>query len=145
MAERFILGSIGLKSSLGYKFTSSLHPGTVYTFALGANQSLPSFSSTPERGLSTLPGRGSMAEMNHGELLYGQYCGRCHGGVGSGGGALPDLGRSPDSIHENFAAIVRQGLLTGTGMPNFGRRLSQQDVADLQSYILSQAEKARKK
>lgn len=130
---------------LGYKFTSTIHPGTVYTFAIGTAQPMPAFSPTPERILSTFPIKGTMTDVKHGEVLYGQYCGRCHGGVGSGGGALPDLGRSPKSIHENFTAIVRNGLLTGNGMPNFNRRLSEQDVADLQSYILSQAEKARKK
>ncbi|SKC15814.1 PQQ-dependent dehydrogenase, methanol/ethanol family [Dyadobacter psychrophilus] len=130
---------------LGYKFTPTLHPGTIYTFALGANQAMPSYEPVPERTLTRLQPKGSKAEIKHGETLYKQYCDRCHGGVGGGGGVLPDLARSPDHIHENFQAIVRNGLLTGNGMPNFGRRLGEQDVKDLQSFILSQAEIARKK
>jgi len=129
----------GSVMGLGSKFTPSINPGTVYTFALGESRPMPVFPATPERSLTTFSVPATKTQIEHGSLLYMQYCGRCHGTVGAGGGALPDLGRSPASIHENFAAIVRKGLLSASGMPNFGSRLSEQDVQDLQGYILSTA------
>jgi quinohemoprotein ethanol dehydrogenase len=134
-------GVMGLAS----KFTPEIHPGTIYTFAIGANQSMPAFATAPARELTDLPVTSSKAEVRHGEVLYGQYCARCHGNVGGGGGTLPDLGRSPVGIQKNFIAIVRNGLLTANGMPNFGSRLSEQDVADLHGYILTAAGEKGKK
>ncbi|MFD1140935.1 PQQ-dependent dehydrogenase, methanol/ethanol family [Larkinella insperata] len=130
---------------LGAKFTPTLHPGTVYTFALGGKEALPTFPATPGRPLVDLPVRATETQIQHGGLLYLQYCQRCHGDVGAGGGVLPDLGRSPVSVHENFAAIVRQGVLVSTGMPDFGKRLSAEDVTDLQGYILATVQQKTKK
>ncbi len=106
---------------------------------------MPTFAADPARALTDLSTTAGKAEISHGGVLYVQYCARCHGNVGSGGGVLPDLGRSPAGIQNNFASIVREGLLTANGMPNFGSRLSEQDVADLHGYILTVAnEKAKK-
>ena len=63
-----------------------------------------------------------------------QYCGRCHGNVG----------RS-SATTETFLAIVQKGLLTANGMSNFGNRLTDKDVIDLRSYILTIAGEKLKK
>ncbi len=134
-------GVMGLSS----KYTPTQPPGTIYTFAVGAAHPLPDVGAAPARSLTNLPVTASKAQIGHGGQLFFQYCTQCHGDVGGGGGALPDLGRSAVGVQKNFVAIVRNGLLTPKGMPTFGTRLSEQDVADLHSYILAVAgEKAGK-
>jgi len=66
-------------------------------------------------------------------------CGGCHGGGVLAGGMAPDLRASVIALNnEAFASVVRDGELTGRGMPSFPD-LSDGELVDLQHYIRQRA------
>lgn len=64
----------------------------------------------------------------------------CHRSPGGGGGAIPDLTRSSNGVFKNYQEIVLKGQLASQGMPNFGILLSEEDLIDIQSYVLYTAD-----
>jgi quinohemoprotein ethanol dehydrogenase len=123
------------------KNTKQINLGTIYTFALGKNQPMPVFPIQPEKKLVNLPVTATEKEIANGTMLFDQYCSRCHDL--DGGGSIPDLTFSTPETLNAINAIVREGKYLPKGMPNFGDRLSEQDVADIKQYILSEAKKKR--
>jgi len=120
------------------KITDQVYPGTIYTFAIGGNASPPVYPDPPpkrliDRGVTV---EGSLLES--GGNLYSQNCSRCHGRVGGGGGALPDLAYSSERIHDNFLYIVK-GSFESLGMPDFTGKLTDEDIGLIQQYIYSAA------
>ena len=128
-------------SGLHYKRTKQINPGTVYTFALGKKQPMPTFPIKPEKKLIELPIVATEKELAHGNLLFNQYCGACHNL--NGGGTIPDPTFSTEETFNAFKDIVWDGAYLPKGMPKFGDRLSEQDVADIKSYILSESKRKR--
>ena len=120
------------------KFTDRINPGTLYTFALGKNESMPEFSNTPEKEIVDLKFDATIEQIQNGGRLFGQYCGKCHGG-----GIIPDLTYSHPEVFESFQQIVGEGILLGLGMPHFGDRLNESEISDIKNYILSQAKSKR--
>lgn len=130
-----ILAGWGGFFGLFYKFTEQINPGTLYTFALGGNKSLPEFPKVPEKAIIDLDFSASEEEVAQGGKLFSQYCRRCHGG----GGIIPDLTYSTPEIFNAFQQIVGDGILVGLGMPKFGDRFSEEDIQNIKHYILSVA------
>ena len=54
---------------------------------------------------------------------------------GTGGGAIPDLGRSDPAILANIEAIVLKGAYVSQGMPSFGHVLDEDDTEALRAFI----------
>ena len=127
-------GVMGLKS----KFTEQIHPGRVYTFALDSNNAMPVFAKAGEKKLIDIPFTSTPEQIQHGALLFMQYCTVCHG-LGNGGGSIPDLTYSSEGVHKIFKNIVLEGDLLSNGMPKFEGRLSEEDVKDIHNYILATA------
>jgi quinohemoprotein ethanol dehydrogenase len=114
------------------------NPGTLYTFALGKNESIPNYPDPPKKVLVDLDFQATEKQIQNGGSLFGQYCGKCHGG-----GIIPDLTYSRPEIFESFQQIVGEGILLGLGMPNYGDRLNENEIDDIKNYILSQAKSKR--
>jgi quinohemoprotein ethanol dehydrogenase len=70
-------------------------------------------------------------------------CGLCHGALVVSGGVLPDLRRMAPSVRDHFKDIVIDGMLKDNGMASFGDLLSEQDVEDIYSYIITRATQDR--
>jgi quinohemoprotein ethanol dehydrogenase len=121
--------------------TKQINPGTIFTFALGKNASKPVYPLKPEKKLIELPVTGTEKEIAHGNVLFDQYCIACH--TMNGGGTIPDLTLSTLETYNAFMGIVRDGKYLPKGMPNFGDRLSEQDVNDIKQYVLSVAKTKR--
>ncbi|MEB2785581.1 PQQ-dependent dehydrogenase, methanol/ethanol family [Algoriphagus persicinus] len=128
-------GVLGLWS----KYTKQINPGTMYTFALGKNESMPSYPDKPEPKLISQSFEASESELKNGNLVYDRYCNNCH--KLSDSGVIPNLAYSTPETFNNFKLIVWDGEYLGKGMPKFKDRLSEQDVEDVKHYILSIAEK----
>ena len=122
----------------GNKFTEQINPGTVYTFALNKNHPMPVFPKAIPRKLIDIPFTATPQQIQHGSLLFTQYCGTCHS-LGGGGGNIPDPTYSSEAIHKIFKDILLQGVLIKKGMPNFSGKLSESDVTDVHDYILATA------
>ena len=100
---------------------------------------MPEFAKAPEKKLINMPFTAMPSQINHGVVLFNQYCGPCHSDVGTGGGTIPDLGYSTEATHKIFKDILLKGLLVNNGMPNFSGRLNEADVEDIHHYILATA------
>ncbi|MDR9365392.1 MAG: PQQ-dependent dehydrogenase, methanol/ethanol family [Balneolaceae bacterium] len=73
-----------------------------------------------------------MAE--RGDAIYAQ-CAYCHGAGAVAGGMAPDLRSSAIVLNKDaFASIVRDGELTGKGMPGFPE-ITDRELEDLQHFI----------
>jgi quinohemoprotein ethanol dehydrogenase len=136
---QYISIAVGWGGVMGkqFKFTEQINPGTVYTFALNKNQPMPVFPKAVPKKLIDMPFTATSQQIQHGSVLFNQYCGTCHSDIGTGGGTIPDLGYSSKAIHGIFKDILLKGLLINSGMPNFSGRLSESDIADIQNYILA--------
>lgn len=118
--------------------TRQINPGTVYTFALGGTAKLPHFPTQIKRKLIDIEPTATPEEIASGGALYAQYCTRCHAG-----GMIPDPKTASPEIFQLFHSIVGDGAFLGKGMPNFGDRLSDQEIDNIKQFILAMAYKQR--
>jgi quinohemoprotein ethanol dehydrogenase len=73
-----------------------------------------------------------------GAFVY-DSCGGCHGGGVLAGGMAPDLRASVTvSNIEAFTSVVREGELTGRGMPGYPE-ITDKELEELQHYIRKRA------
>ena len=128
-------GAMGKQS----KFTEQINPGTVYTFALSRNIPMPVFTKAVPKKLIDMPFTATQQQIQHGSVLFNQYCETCHSDIGTGGGTIPDLGYSSEATHRIFKDILLKGLLINNGMPNFSGKLRKSHIADIQRSILATA------
>ena len=56
---------------------------------------------------------------------------------------LPDLRRMSPAVHENFKAIVIDGMLADNGMASFGDLFTESEVEDIYAYIVKRATEDR--
>ncbi len=118
-------------------------PGRLLVFSLDKRTALPQPApplppiSDPTFELSI-----SDAEFENGERLYGTFCARCHGIGVVNSGITPDLRRSTAQVHELFNDIVLNGIREPLGMPRFDDVLNENEVRNLQGYILRRAEES---
>ncbi len=116
------------------------HPtGRVMTFKLGGTAQLPPGAQPPSLLTGTLPNTVSTDPIviAHGEVVYHQYCGVCHGAGAFGGGVLPDLRLLSTEGHAKFVGTVLTGI-PGTGMTGFSDVLDVKKVQAIQSFIAEQ-------
>ena len=113
-------------------------PSRVLTFKLGASGALPD---NPEKQLHEPPPRLTEDEavLNEGRELYYAYCSACHGTEVISNGAIPDLRHLPRAFHDNFNAIVLDGVMSKLGMVGFGDVLNEEQAYAVHAYILEQA------
>ena len=85
----------------------------------------------------------SEEELAEGEILYHDFCAPCHGLVVRSGGVIADLRRMGQGSHDNFDAIVLDGLLAGTGMASFSDSLTSSDTSRIHNYVKARAHEDR--
>ncbi|MFT5888525.1 MAG: quinohemoprotein ethanol dehydrogenase [Zhongshania sp.] len=113
-------------------------PSRVLTFKLGANGQLPE---NPLKQRFEPPARLTSDEviLEKGRGLYYAYCNACHGTEAISNGAIPDLRHLPPAFHDNFNAIVLDGVMSKAGMVGFADVLSEDDAYAIHAFILEQA------
>ncbi len=118
-------------------------PGTVYTFALGGNAPLPTFTAYQQAALvQGVPY--NKADVGPGAGLYVANCALCHGTPGvNNGGVIPNLGYIPQGILAHLSSMVINGPLVGEGMPNFAGKLTPEQVTQIQAFIQGTADSVR--
>jgi mono/diheme cytochrome c family protein len=77
--------------------------------------------------------------VTQGQVVYQRHCRYCHGDNLRTGGVTPDLRWSSQSIHDQWQAIVREGMLEGRGMVNFSEYVSAEDAEAIRQYVLHEA------
>ena len=117
--------------------------GRLLVFALGGKASLPAPTvrdvTIPEQQLAEV----GEDELARGEILYHDFCGVCHGLVVRSGGVIADLRRMGQGSHDNFDAIVLEGLLAGSGMAAFNDALTPDDTKHIHNYVKARADEDR--
>jgi quinohemoprotein ethanol dehydrogenase len=143
---QYVSVAVGWGGAMGksLKFTEQVNPGTVYTFALNRSSSMPAYAKSVQKQRISMPLTGTDKQVQHGELLYDQYCSICHGEVISHGGNIPGLTYSTEATHKLFKKILLEGILSEKGMPDFSARLSEDDAGDIQHFIFYSAAEASK-
>ena len=139
--EQYLTIPVGWGGTQGQiaKYTDRIYPGHFYTFKIGATATAPERLGVNDRPITQLTTDAAPENIGAGVSLFLSLCSGCHQIVGGGGGAIPDLARSTDAVFENYNEIVLNGSLEAQGMPNFGEVLSEEEVADIQSFILHNA------
>ncbi|WP_242083212.1 PQQ-dependent dehydrogenase, methanol/ethanol family [Aestuariivivens sediminis] len=128
-------GGVGGRS---IRYTDQFYPGTIYTFVIGGNQLPPTYPRLQKEYID-IEITSDEAEISDGKKLFNQYCQRCHGSPGNGGGAYPDLAYSEKAKFDIFNQIVGEGVYLPLGMPNFGDRLDAAQIGSIKNFILSTA------
>ena len=117
--------------------------GYVLAFKLGGKARMPRIAeknaSIPE------PPRieATPAQLENGKYKFMSTCAVCHGPLVVSGGVVPDLRLLPAEKHAIFKEIVYDGVIHGAGMPRLGDLVSEQDVRDIQAYIVARANEDR--
>jgi quinohemoprotein ethanol dehydrogenase len=122
-----------------YGITKPHPPGTIFTFALDANQSFAGFAKTKAKELINLSVSATVDELKTGQILYQKNCLGCHGPMGANGGSIPNLTYSNEGTFAIMEDIVLKGMYLKKGMPNFSGRLNQKEVNEIKKYILHSA------
>lgn len=143
--KQYITLLVGWGGGVGLKFRSTpLQPGRIFTFVLGGNKPFPVFSTEAPRTIPDISFTASETEIARGKKLFNTYCGTCHMLGKTGGGLVPNLAFIPENIHKSFLSIVHDGAYLPLGMPKFGDRISEQDVLNIQKFILTTAKEIKK-
>jgi len=142
--EQYIAVGVGRGGAIGIVPHLDDQPlpakGRFVAFKLGASAQLPPATLMVDYGDPPPPATTDDAVLAAGERLYREHCLRCHGGSGISNRRYPDLRRLPRAYYEQFDAIVLEGSVATLGMPAFGDRLTPDDAAAIEAYLLVEAQ-----
>lgn len=145
--KQYVTIVVGWGGNPGHRvrFTEENYPGTIFTFALDANEKYDGFYKSKPKELIQLPVAANTAEISNGQLLYNSNCRSCHGWMGDNGGSIPNLTYSSEGIFGIMEDIVLKGIFINKGMPNFSNRLNPKEVGEIKNFILHSANELRAK
>ena len=113
--------------------------GRLMVFALGATASMPEVPDKPAVDVTPPENFGTPEQVADGRYTYHKYCARCHGRNASSNGIIRDLRHAAPSVHQNWNAIVLEGLFEPLGMAGFADVIGEGDAQAIRSYVVSQA------
>tara|TARA_R100000900_G_scaffold66106_1_gene52811 strand:- start:82631 stop:84799 length:2169 start_codon:yes stop_codon:yes gene_type:complete len=140
--EQYVAVAVGrggaLNMAMGKGFPVGNPNNRIMAFKLGGNATLPPM---PVVEVPPPPPRmeATDKELQRGRELFNRYCSRCHGADAVGDGSIPDMRRLDPVWHENFEAILLEGLMEKAGMPRFDDVLDKQDVRNIHAWIIERA------
>ena len=138
-------GGSGVMGDAGKASETYRNEGTLLVYKLDGALEMP-VPADRNQNIPEQPAiQASESEVDRGERLYNQSCMGCHGFFVHSGGMIPDLRMMDKSTHQDFNTIVRDGLLRLNGMPGFAGELTNQDFEQIYAYIVTQANKDRRK
>ena len=135
-------GSHGLRNPPSGNAAEYFQEGLLYTFRLHGQGKQPELTKHPR---TKLTGPDIKFELNaehatKGSRLYNKNCMTCHGSVDGKAGVIPDLATSPAEIHQIWSLIVGEGILAASkGMPKFKERLTQEEISQIQHYVIRES------
>jgi quinohemoprotein ethanol dehydrogenase len=117
--------------------------GYVLAFKLGGNATMPRVAERNAEIPEPPAIEATEAQLLNGKYQFNSTCSVCHGAVAVSGGVLPDLRMLNAQKHSIFKEIVYDGAIHGAGMPRFNDLLTEQDVHDIQAYVVARARQDR--
>ena len=116
-------------------------PGELLVFSLNGEATL---AEPPERDFSIPeqpPLTASAETIDRGNTLYHEHCALCHRGLGQTSivaSASPDLRFMTPAVHDDFMAIVQDGLLP-LGMPGYADLFDEEATTAIHQFVISKA------
>lgn len=141
--EQYIAVGVGRGGTNGFMAAKHdmLPPtGRFMAWKLGGTAKLPPASVPITFGDPPPPTDDDREQVDAGEVLFRYYCVRCHGMKGASNRRVPDLRRLPRAFYDTFESIVYAGTSDSLGMPGFAHELTKEQVAQIKSYVLVEAE-----
>ena len=126
-------GLPGLKSGHPHQLCRLL------VFNLGGQAKLPPIPAALRPPLNPPAQTASPEVVHQGALLFGHYCGVCHGGSAVSGGETPDLRYTPLLASDSFYDVVLGGALKSQGMVSFARVLTKDQATSIRAYLIQRA------
>jgi quinohemoprotein ethanol dehydrogenase len=120
-----------------------LNEGHVLSFKLGGQAQMPRIAERNAAIPEPPKLEASAAQVANGKYQYGGNCMVCHGALVVSGGVVPDLRMLTAEKHSIFKEIVYDGVIHGAGMPRMGDLVTEQDVRDIQAYVIARANEDR--
>jgi PQQ-dependent dehydrogenase (methanol/ethanol family) len=111
----------------------------VLVYKLGGTHQLPPLPPDTRQMPKPAPVTASESVVQRGQVVYQRHCAYCHGDGLRTGGVTPDLRWSAEGIHEQWDAIVLEGLLEARGMVSFRQYISPADAEAIRQYVLAEA------
>jgi len=140
--EQYVAVAVGrggaLTMNTGRSFPTGNPNNRIVAFKLGGKATLPA---TPalERPVPPPQPEATAEDLTEGRAAFNRYCARCHGADVHGDGSIPDLRYLAPVWHENFAAVVLDGLMEQAGMPRFDDVLDAAQVKQVHAYVIARA------
>jgi quinohemoprotein ethanol dehydrogenase len=137
----FRAGWGGSGGAMNEKSTPDIFPVHIYAFRLDGKTKMPDLIAMQQPLPLNIEYPGTETAIKRGGEIYLQYCMSCHGTIDKDYGALPDLGHLTKAKFDIINDIVLKGMLEHLGMPNFGNRLSPEDLENIKKFIVAEAKK----
>ncbi|MCS5617594.1 MAG: c-type cytochrome, partial [Pirellulales bacterium] len=118
---------------------SFVNVGRLFVFELGGNATAPPVRERELAIPEQPPLAASTAEIDLGHDIYHDYCAICHGVLALSPGVIADLRLMGQEGHAAWSDIVLGGDMESVGMASFADTLSEEEVAAVQSYVVSRA------
>lgn len=128
----------GLSQIIGIQHEVTHVNGRILAFTLTGSESLPAVDKLSIPKPPAMP-QVSDDILSQGAIAYSRFCSRCHGTNVVSDGAIPDLRHLETVWHDNFNAVVLDGMMEAAGMPRFDDVLDEQSAAAIQAFIIEQA------
>jgi quinohemoprotein ethanol dehydrogenase len=93
------------------RFTEENYPGTIFTFAIDANEPYAGFYKTKPKEFIQLPVSATEEEIANGQILYAANCRTCHGKMGDNGGSIPNLAYSSEGKKKSLKSRITYYIL----------------------------------
>ena len=114
--------------------------GRVLVYKIGGTATLPAYTPFQVDKVAAAEDFGSIAQLEHGRVLYDRNCMVCHGGLVVSSGVITDLRWSQaPATKDGFAEIVLGGKYASAGMASFAKTLNAADAESIRSYIVNRA------
>lgn len=140
--EQYVAVAVGrggvLTSNTGRAYPTFNPNNRIMAFKLGGSAALPPVV-RPERPLPPARMDASAEDIRAGRAMFDRFCARCHGANAVGDGSIPDMRYLEPVWHENFEAVVLEGLMEDAGMPRFDDVLDAEDVRRIHAYVIERA------
>lgn len=117
--------------------------GYLLAFKLGGKAAMPRIAAKDATIPEPPASDATAAQLENGKYKFMSTCAVCHGPLVISSGVVPDLRMLPAAKHAIFKEIVFDGVIHGAGMPRLGDLVTEQDVHDIQAYVIARANEDR--
>ncbi len=143
--EQYLAVAVGFGGGAGAEAGPIVHHwgipnlSRVLVYKLGGKATLPPLPERNRELAKPQPVTAAAETLGRGKVMYQRHCSYCHGDGLRTGGLTPDLRYSGQAVHEQWQAIVRDGILAARGMVSFAPYVDEATAEAIRQYVLEEA------